>query len=150
MNLARIKYLIATGFGCGKFPYIPGTFGSFVALILIYFIHIDDYIWLTVSVIFFALGIWTSGSLEKKLGKDPRIVVIDEFVGQWVSVLFLPRIFWVYIAGFLLFRFLDIVKPFPVKEMEDFEGSTGIMMDDLIAGILVNITLNVTLILLYT
>ena len=150
MNWQSLKYQIATGFGCGKFPFAPGTFASLIALLLLYFIPFSGFIWLGFCIVFFLVGIWASGSLEEEYGEDPQIVVIDEIVGQWVSLLFLPKTFWIYLIGFLLFRFMDILKPFPVKEMEDFKGGYGIMLDDLIAGILVNVALNVGMILLNT
>ena len=143
----KLKYLIATGFGSGYSPYIPGTVGSFIALILYVLIPIDPYLWLGVCIIFFILGLWTSAVVEKDHGKDPRVVVIDEFVGQWAALLFLPRSVYVYLAAFVLFRIFDIIKPFPAADMEDYEGGPGIMLDDLIAGIYANMAIQIYLLL---
>ena len=146
MNLNKIKYIFATGFGTGYFPYAPGTVGSLVAILLFIFIPLDDYIWLIVCIVMFFIGIWVSGTVEKDKGKDPGIVVIDEFVGQWVALIFLPRILWIFVAGFLLFRILDIIKPFPAADLEEIKGGIGIMLDDLIVAIYTNIAIHLTLI----
>ena len=146
MNTKKLKYLLATGFGIGYSPFAPGTIGSLAALLLFIFIPLDDYIWLAISTIMFIIGIWVSGTVEKEKGKDPSIVVIDEFVGQWVALLFLPRNLWIIIVGFIVFRILDIIKPFPAADLEELEGGSGIMLDDLIAGIYTNMALHLILI----
>ena len=144
--LNKIKHVIATGLGSGYSPFAPGTAGSLVALILYIVIPIDDYIWLAVTIITFFIGIWVSNAVEREQEKDPPIIVIDEIVGQWVALLFLPRILWIFLAAFLLFRILDIIKPFPAADMEDFEGGAGIMLDDIIAGFYTNLALHLTII----
>ncbi len=146
MNLKKLKYIFATGFGIGYIPYIPGTIGSLVALLLFIFIPFQDYIWLAISIIMFLLGVWVSGTVEKDKGKDPGIVVIDEFVGQWIALLFLPRILWIFIVSFFVFRILDIIKPFPAADLEELDGGIGIMLDDIIVAIYTNMALQLTLI----
>jgi phosphatidylglycerophosphatase A len=146
MNVRKVKYIIATGLGIGYSPFIPGTAGSLAALLLYIFFPLEDYIWLVISIFMFFIGIWASGVVEMDLGKDPGIVVIDEYVGQWIALLFLPRILWIFIAGFIIFRILDIIKPFPAANLEEVEGGSGIMLDDIIAGIYTNIALHLALI----
>jgi phosphatidylglycerophosphatase A len=146
MMIKRLKYLIATGFGTGYSPFASGTVGSLAALFLFILFPFDDYLWLAISIVMFVIGIWTSGTIEKEKGKDPGIVVIDEFVGQWIALIFLPRTLWIFVAGFLLFRILDIIKPFPAADLEEIEGGIGIMLDDLIVAIYTNIALHLTLI----
>ena len=146
MDVKKLKYIFATGFGIGYAPYIPGTIGSLVALLLFIFIPFQDYIWLAIIIIMFFIGIWVSGTVEKDKGKDPGIVVIDEFVGQWIALLFLPRILWIFIAGFFVFRILDIIKPFPAADLEELDGGIGIMLDDIIVAIYTNVALQLTLI----
>ena len=87
--------------------------------------------------------------MEKDKGKDPEIVVADEFVGQWISLLFLPRLLWVFVAAFFIFRILDIIKPYPAANLEEIKGGKGIMLDDIIAGIYTNIALQLIFILFY-
>ena len=77
--------------------------------------------------------------------KDPGIVVIDEVVGQWVSLLFLPFTPATALVGFLLFRVMDVVKPWPARDFEAWPGGLGIMADDVMAGIYANLLLRVAL-----
>ena len=142
----RLKYIIATGFGVGYTPVIPGTTGSLVAVLIYVILPFEPVIWLAICLIFFFIGIWASDTVETEAGKDPGIVVIDEFVGQWISLLFLPRTIWFFIAAFVLFRILDITKPFPIAKFEEIRGGTGIMLDDLIAGIYTNIAIHLVII----
>jgi len=146
MNLKNLKYIIATGFGTGYSPFASGTVGSLAALLLFIIIPLDGYLWLAISVIVFMIGVWVSGTVVKDKGKDAEIVVIDEFVGQWIALLFLPKTIWIFVAGFLLFRILDIIKPFPAADIEEMEGGIGIMLDDIIAGVYTNMALHLTLI----
>ena len=148
MYIKRLKYLIATGIGSGYSPYIPGTVGSLLALLIFIVFPLSSFIWLCISTAIFLIGIWSSGIVEKEYGKDPRIVVIDEFVGQWIALLFLPRSVWIYAAGFILFRILDIIKPFPANKVENISGGTGIMLDDLIAAVYTNLALQLVIILM--
>jgi phosphatidylglycerophosphatase A len=148
MYIKKLKYLIATGIGSGYSPYVPGTVGSLLALLIFILFPLSSFIWLGISTAIFIIGIWASGIVEKDYGKDPRIVVIDEFVGQWIALLFLPRTVWIYAAGFILFRILDIIKPFPANKVEKIHGGTGIMLDDLIAAVYANLALQLVLILM--
>jgi phosphatidylglycerophosphatase A len=148
MKLIRLNYLLATGFGIGYSPYGSGTAGSLAALLIFIFIPLSDPIWLGITILMFIIGIRVSGTVEREKGTDPAVVVIDEFVGQWVALLFLPRIVWIYVADFLIFRLLDIIKPFPAADLEELNGGLGIMLDDIIAGIYTNIALHLTLIFL--
>lgn len=144
----KIKYAIATGLGIGYSTYVPGTVGSLAALFIYVIVPVGDLSWLIICIVTLFIGIWVSGSVEKDKGKDPAIVVIDEFVGQWIAILFLPRLLWIYVAGFVLFRILDIMKPFPADKIEKTEGGIGIMLDDVIAGIYTNILLQTILIII--
>ncbi len=145
MRLKKLKYLLATGLGSGYIPYFPGTWGSIFALVIYIFVPLNDLTWLIICIVTFFIGTWASTAVESDLGKDPGIVVIDEFVGQWVTLLFLPRIPLIFITGFFLFRILDIFKPFPARKMENFKGGAGIMLDDLVSGIYANIGLHIML-----
>ena len=135
MNL--LARAIATVFGSGRFPFAPGTFASFLA-VLVYKYLLSGLSGParagTLAAIFFA-GLWASGAHSAALGlKDPRPVVIDEVCGQWISLLFVPPA-WGYLAGgFLLFRVFDVLKPFPIRRLESLPGGWGIMADDVLAG----------------
>jgi phosphatidylglycerophosphatase A len=135
---------IATGLGSGYFPVAPGTAGSAVGLTLVIALRqaaLGPLRWAiglaAFSGLLFVLGVWSAGKAEKVFGRvDPRQVVIDEVVGQIITFLATPRVTWRgFIAGFILFRAFDIVKPFPARRAERFPGGWGIMLDDVVAGV---------------
>ena len=85
--------------------------------------------------------------MEKRYGHDPAEVTIDEVLGMWVSLLLLPKKIIIIIAAFFIFRFFDIIKPFPARKFDAMHGGLGIMMDDVIAGIYANIILQIALLI---
>ena|SRR5271167_480968 len=135
---------IATSGGVGYFPIWPGTIGAAVGLVGVAALQrlpmtetgISAIVGLTASAIF-ALGVWAAGRAERLFGcRDPGPVVVDEVVGQMVTLLACPGASWkVLLAGFALFRFFDVVKPFPAGRAEHLPGGWGIMTDDVVAGI---------------
>ena len=127
---------IATVGGLGFFSFMPGTLGSAAACAVSWFFPIPWWAILAVT----AVGVWASGAAARFLGKeDPGCVIIDEVVGMWLSLLFLPRSF--ILGGFLLFRALDILKPFPIDRFERLPGGWGIMADDIVGGLMANFLL---------
>ena len=134
--------LIATGLGVGHFPYGPGTMGALLAIIIWFPITLVTHYttWLPITslliLLFTFLGAWSSTIAERYWGEDPSRVVIDEVVGQWITLLAVPAIYswWHILAAFILFRFFDIVKPFGIRKTEQFKGGWGIMADDILAG----------------
>ena len=134
--------MIATGLGVGHFPYGPGTMGALLAILIWYPIttmanHTTWFIiTLALILVFTLLGAWSSTVAERYWGEDPSRVVIDEVVGQWITLLAVPAVFswWHVLAAFVLFRFFDIVKPLGVRKMENFKSGWGIMADDILAG----------------
>lgn len=132
----KLYYLIATGLGTGFSPIAPGTVGSFLALIIVYLISpLSQVLLVIVLFIFFWIGVFTSEKVENEHGEDPSIVVIDEIVGMGISLLFLPKDLRLFFIAFVLFRFFDIWKPFPIHRSQNIHGGLGIMLDDVIAGI---------------
>ena len=131
-------YLVATVFGTGYFPKAPGTAGSIVAILLFWFIPFTTMSLLISLIVLFFLGIWSASHVERHEGEDPGKVVIDEVVGQGVALLIIPQQLWYYLLAFILFRIFDILKPFPVKQLEKLPSGWGIMTDDLMAGIYAN------------
>ena len=92
---------------------------------------------LLIAFITFIMGVFTSNQVIKDTGKDdPSEVVIDELAGQWLALLFLPRSIGFAIAAFIIFRILDITKPFPIKQLEGLPRGWGVMLDDLAAGLI--------------
>ena len=133
LALARI---IATGFGAGYSPIAPGTAGSAVAVLILWLTPFSQ---LGIFVFFIAvtiIGIWASHVVEAAVGdKDPGIIVVDEVAGMTLSVLVLPLTVPVLLAGFVLFRIFDVVKPFPAGRLQSLRGGVGVMIDDLFAGL---------------
>lgn len=136
--------LIATVFCIGYIPVASGTMGSIAALFLYYFIG-DNLALLTAAIILCAaLGFLTAGKVERFFGgKDSGKIVIDEFVGMLISLYLLPWNMGYMIAAFLLFRFFDIVKPWPIRAIERMDGSSGVMLDDIAAGVYTNLILQI-------
>ncbi len=136
MKLNNLEKIIGSGFYSGYFPVAPGTAGSLVAL-LIYFIPGFSNPLFMIAAILAAtwMGVYVSGRFEDVYGKDPAFCVIDEFVGMWISLLFLPKVFWIILVAFILWRVMDIVKPYPANKCEEIKGGWGIMLDDIVAGI---------------
>ena len=141
-----LRFWIATGLGSGLFPVAPGTAGSTVALGLFWVTTRSGVGWLPVLAfaVLVLAGLWSAGAAARQLGqKDPGAIVIDEFAGQFLALLALPHSWRVLVAGFLLFRLFDIIKPPPARRFEALPGATGIMADDLVAGLYVNLLLQV-------
>ena len=139
-----MRFWIATGFGSGLVPVAPGTAGSAVALVLFWLTTLPGIGWLPAAgfVVVLVAGFWSAGEAARRLGKeDPGAVVIDEFAGQFLALLALPHTWLVLVSGFLLFRLFDIVKPPPARRFEKLHGATGIMADDLVAGLYANLLL---------
>lgn len=146
-----VKYLVATGLGIGYIPLVPGTAGSLFVLIILYFFYpLSFWVMFIILIVLFLWGLYTADDVEKEKGKDPSIVVIDEIVGMGISVLFLPRNWILFLIAFLLFRFIDIVKPPPIMRSQRVPGALGIMIDDVIAGIYALILVHLLRILFFT
>ncbi|MCL4456156.1 MAG: phosphatidylglycerophosphatase A [Nitrospirae bacterium] len=143
--LRFLSKIIATVFFIGYIPFAPGTFGSLAALAFIWIFRPDILTLLAILITIFIAGVSSSHAVEKDTGiKDGRYIVIDEFAGYLASVIFLPLTAGYLIAAFFLFRFFDILKPPPIRNVEKtFHGGLGIMFDDLLAGIFTNIILQI-------
>jgi phosphatidylglycerophosphatase A len=138
--------LFASALFSGYSPIASGTVGSAVALAFYALPGFESPLILgVVTLIVCLLGIKTSTIMEQRYGHDPAEVTIDEVVGMWLSLMFLPKKLFVVLAAFFLFRFFDIIKPFPARKFDSMHGGVGIMMDDVIAGIYANIVLQVVL-----
>ena len=133
----KISEWIATCFKVGYLPLAPGTWGSIFA-ILLWWVFIKDlnlYVFGVIIVLFFIIGIVTSNIMIDELDdNDPSHIIIDELVGQWLALLFLPNGLINIAIAFILFRFFDIIKPWPIPLVEKLPKGLGVMSDDVAAG----------------
>ncbi len=132
---------LATGFFAGNIPIAPGTVGTIVGLLFCFFLSGVNLLYAVIfQIVFIIFAIWIANEAERMLKKkDPGSIVIDEMAGIMVTLLGLPFNVISVISGFFIFRFLDIIKPFPIRTIENkFSGGAGIVMDDVAAGIIGN------------
>ncbi|MEN8153264.1 MAG: phosphatidylglycerophosphatase A [Acidobacteriota bacterium] len=143
--MKKTLVLISTFFNIGNFPIAPGTLASAVTTGIFF---LANYLFnpllssqILAIIIIFLIGIPAARAGESHFGKkDPHSIVIDEVAGQMITLLFLTAEFTTYsisfyIAGFFIFRFFDILKPFPVNIADRLKGGFGIMFDDVVAGL---------------
>jgi phosphatidylglycerophosphatase A len=138
--LNRLALLLATWFGCGYFPWGPGTAGSLAAVLIAVVLHRSfgsgRLTFLCLTAVLLVPAIWAATRTARLVGrKDPGVVVVDEVLGQWLTLLGATNLNWQnFLAGFLLFRVFDIWKPWPIRLIEHLPEGSGIVCDDLAAG----------------
>ncbi len=136
-----LPLLIATWFGCGFAPIAPESVGSLAALVIAIGLHLGMAAgrgtFLLMALVLLVPGIWAAGIIEKRENRsDPHIVVVDEVIGQWVTLAGASILNWKsWLAAFLLFRGLDVWKPVPARQFERMPGGIGIVADDVMAGV---------------
>ena len=139
MLRVELSEWLATCFKIGHLPIAPGTWGSLAAVIgwWLWLQYLDPLVFIVLIITIFIIGVFATNIIIDHTGeKDPSRVVIDEMAGQWLGLLMLPD-GMLYIAGaFILFRFLDILKPWPIRQLEQFPKGWGVMLDDMLAGLL--------------
>lgn len=147
-----ICLLFATGLGTGFSPFASGTVGSLVGVGLFALMAPAGGAWtayILATLVFIWLAIHVSTAAEGIYGKkDDGRVVIDEIVGYLVTMFAAPLSWPAVIAGFVLFRFFDVVKPWPARQIQNLPGGFGIVLDDLVAGVYACIALHVFLLIL--
>ena len=128
---------VATFFYLGKLPFAPGSWGSLGALLLWLLLPVTFSVHLSVIIILFVLGVFSSSKIAKYLDDhDPSEVVIDEVVGMGISLFMLPHSPGLYFLAFILFRVFDILKPSFIYRIQNLSGGWGIMLDDVLAGLI--------------
>jgi phosphatidylglycerophosphatase A len=159
--------LVATGLFSGYIPWASGTFGTLVGILIYILPGVEDPAVLsTMIVLGFFVGVWASGRVASIVGHkltrsaelakstfqpgeheaaDPSIVVIDEIVGMWIALLFVPKSAVAIVIAFFAFRAFDILKPPPAQQFERIPSGWGIMLDDVVAGIYANIAVQLCL-----
>ena len=137
----------ATGLGLGYCPWAPGTWGTLLGIAVFFSLQANRLSWptglATVAALFFS-GVWISQEASKIFQeKDSHKIVIDEIIGCFVFLLFIPQARWCIIVAFVLYRLFDVWKPFPARQSENLPGGWGIMTDDLIAAIYTIVVTNI-------
>jgi len=152
----KLALLISTCLGLGYAPKGGGTLAAIACCIAWYFIgtanagpggsyNVYVYAPLVATILLTAVGVWSSGRMEQRWGKDNYRIVIDEVAGMCCTLLFIPVQWPWLLTGLLLFRFFDIAKPLYIRRMEELPGGWGVMMDDVLAGFYSNLILQVLL-----
>lgn len=143
---SALAVTIATAAGIGRAPVAPGTFGSLPGLALAWILWVAGGPWAVVvgAAAVTAVGAWAAGRVAESWGvEDPGAVVVDEVAGQMVALFFIAPTPAAMAASFLLFRIFDVWKPWPASRLERLPGGSGIMADDLAAGAMANLVLQV-------
>jgi phosphatidylglycerophosphatase A len=136
-----IARVIATWFGCGYAPAAPGTAGSLAAIAIAIALHYwfgwGRGAFVIMAALLIVPGIWAAGVVAKLEGReDPGLVVVDEVIGQWITLAGASTLNWKsWLAALLCFRILDVWKPFPARQLERLPGGLGIVADDVMAGL---------------
>lgn len=144
----RLFMLIATFFNVGKSPKAPGTMGTLAAIPLWYFLaKMPEMYYLIAVFLICILGIFAAQVYEKEMGThDSGEIVIDEVAGYLITMALLPVTWKSAVLGFILFRILDILKPFPIGMLDKkIQGGVGVMADDIAAGIIASVLLQVAM-----
>lgn len=132
-------YWVAVGFGAGHAPVIAGTVGTVPLWLAVFFIAqaypISPLALGIAAAVLAFVGFWAASEAEAVLGHDPKAVVIDEWVGMLIALAGVPARFLPYLWAFLLFRFFDVIKPFPARQLERLPRGYGVVMDDVCAGL---------------
>ena len=140
----RVGWLFGTAFGLGLFPVAPATLASLAAIVVYYYLPIagDSPAFVALAVASLVVGPWACGSLISPGDLDPKRAVWDEVAGMWLTCLLIPKALPWLAAAFVLFRVLDVLKPWPIRRFERFPGGWGIMADDVAAGVIGAVALN--------
>jgi phosphatidylglycerophosphatase A len=141
----KLHIILATAFGLGYVPKGPGTAGTALGVLIAVLLSVQGttpLFIITVLLTFFA--VWNADCAEKIFGeKDSQKIVIDEVVGMMVTMIAVPLSWQSVLAGFLFFRFFDIVKVPPIYQTQKLKGGWGVVMDDVVAGVFANIVLQI-------
>ena len=146
--MTRLAVFVATVGYCGYFPFAPGTVGSAAGLVFYLFVWWTGSPIVEVGLIaaLFAAGVWAGTTAERYFGGvDPGPIVVDEVVGMLITLAFIPVGISGALAGFLLFRLFDVIKPYPAGRLEALHGGLGVMADDAMAAVYANLSLRLAM-----
>ena len=147
--LTRLAVVVCTFGYIGYFPVAPGTAGSVAGLVLyglLRWLQAPPAVEAAVIALLFGIGVWSGTHAERYFGStDPGPGVIDEVVGMLITLFLLPATWGIAIAGFFVFRVLDVVKPFPARRFESLHGGMGMMADDVMSALYANGAMHILL-----
>ena len=149
--MTRLAVFVATAGYTGYFPFAPGTVGSAVGLVVYGLVWWTQSAAVEVALIagLFAAGVWAGTTAERYFGGvDPGPIVLDEVVGMLITLAFIPVGWSGALAGFVLFRIFDVIKPWPAGRFEELHGGLGVMADDAMAAVYANLSLRAAMWLL--
>ncbi len=142
MNIkSTFAKMIGTSFGFGYFPVAPGTFGAVFGVLMYYLLHYLipgdlNYVLIGLIILLTGIGTWACTVVLKEWGHDPSKIVMDETIGVWITLLFIPFNHWYIWLGFGLFRLFDIWKPLGIKSIDEkMDSAFSVMLDDVLAGV---------------
>lgn len=136
-----IAKLVATGLYSGYLRPFSGTWGTIPAWLIAYFLLKGNLpAIIIVSLVVFAVSVWSAGEAEKLFGHDSKNIVIDEWAGMFVTLIAVPFGLGNYLVAFIMFRIFDVVKIPPAAQFENLPGGWGVTMDDIAAGVYANIS----------
>ncbi|MBC33559.1 MAG: phosphatidylglycerophosphatase [Rickettsiales bacterium] len=139
MSSYKLAKILCTSFGLGYISKFPGTLASFITIVFVYLIItlVGSGVFFVAFVIYFVSSFFLIRNfIKKKRNKDPKEVVIDEHVGQCIPLIYCESSFDQFLLAFILFRFFDILKPFPVSYFDNIKNEYGVLLDDVTAGLL--------------
>ena len=141
MNIEKVSYYFSTSFGVGNTKFFPGTLASLVTLPFVWllkeFFSLEFFL---ITLFFYSLTSYflIKTCIKKTTNKDPKYIVADEHIGQSISLIFCDQVIIDYLIAFCLFRFFDIVKPFPINLVDNkVKNAFGVILDDVLAGVFV-------------
>jgi phosphatidylglycerophosphatase A len=131
-----LEKLLGSGLYTGFIPKASGTFGSFAALLIFLIPGFENpSLMIFLISLFILIGVPIAVKFESVYGEDPAEYTLDEFIGMWITLLFIPKKIWFILLAFLIWRVLDILKPFPAGKLESVKNGWGVILDDVMAGI---------------
>lgn len=153
MIRSKFAVFVASGMYSGFAPFAPGTFGSLVGsvivyLLLIFSLIINPWTLLTLSIFSFLIGYWAIKALPDSWIHDDQRIVIDEVLGIFISLCFLPISIQTILLSLVLFRLYDIFKPLGIRSFDNLSSDMSVLLDDALAGVYANLTLQIIIIVL--
>ncbi len=143
-----LRKLFATALFTGKLPYAPGTWGSLLTCVILWFAWPEQWYYQMLAILaFYPFAVYFADKAVAYYGHDGSPIVIDEVIGQMIALFMAPHNILAYLIGFMLFRAADIVKPQPARKWEKFHGGYGIVADDIAAGVYAAIVLQLIIVL---